>query len=180
MAHTDAYTFSYYYGQKYNTTGYNDLLRILDDNQIILFDNRVSLVGRVFYIMYDVHIDEFCCSLIEDAVGQYHTYKPIPSDKLADFSTIKEHLPSVMKLNSILTCHLKDNDRIALATQLNSLVFEYDEISFYEEVMKLLNIHTTFNKFDNIGEAVYDYWAKIKEHVKSLESPAELESKGFY
>jgi hypothetical protein len=168
MAHTDTYKLSYYYGQKYNTTGYNDLLDTLRSKECILFDNRVNLVGEVFHILYDVHVSELCNPLVQDAVDHYYSYDTISLNDSPSFPLILEHVNSIMALQDILFSNSQKDQMISLATHFNTLVFEKDESTFYNKLMNILDSHTPFSKLDDIGEVVYEYWAKIKEYVYDL------------
>ena len=164
MAHTDTYKLSYYYGQKYNTEFYYRLLEEVTKENKILFMSRVNLVGEVFYILYDIHIGELCNGTIQDLVDYYSAEEVIDYYAGSKFPSIEGCIPYVIKLHNLIPTL---DYRISIANRFNSLVFDKEEVDFFNKLMNLLDSHTPKDMLDDICGALENYCRSIHKHVPS-------------
>ena len=164
MAHTDTYKLSYYYGQKYNTEFHYKLLEEITKENKILFMSRVNLLGEVFYILYDIHISELCNATIQDLVDYYSTEEVIDYYAGTKFPSIERCIPYVIELQSLI--YTLDY-RTSIATAFNALVFDKEEVDFFNKLMNMLNKYTPEDKLYDICDALEDYFRSMHKHIPS-------------
>ena len=164
MAHTDTYKLSYYYGQKYNTKFHYKLLEKITKENKILFMSRANLVGEIFYKLYDIHINEVCNGTIQDLVDYYSTEEVIDYYAGTKFPSIEGCIPYVIELQNLI--YTLDY-RTSIATAFNALVFDKEEVDFFNKLMNMLDKHTPEDKLYDICGALKDYFRSMHKHIPS-------------
>ena len=124
----------------------------------------VNLVGEVFYILYDIHISELCNGTIQDLVDYYSTEEVIDYYAGTKFPSIERCIPYVIELqNLIYTLDYRDS----IATAFNALVFDKEEVDFFNKLMNMLDSYTPEDKLYDICGALKDYFRSMYKHVPS-------------